>query len=50
MKAYRLHAFGGPESLKCDELPSPDPGPGQVRLRLRGIAQLPGSDDLEGHL
>ena len=34
MKAYRLHAFGGPESLKCDELPSPDPGPGQVRLRL----------------
>ncbi len=34
MKAYRLHAFGGPESLKCEELPSPEPGHGQVRIRL----------------
>jgi NADPH:quinone reductase-like Zn-dependent oxidoreductase len=38
MKAYRLHAFGGPESLQCDELPSPEPGPGQVRLRLRAAS------------
>jgi NADPH:quinone reductase-like Zn-dependent oxidoreductase len=38
MKAYRLHAFGGPESLQCDELPSPEPGPGQVLLRLRAAS------------
>lgn len=38
MKAYRLHAFGGPESLKCEELPSPEPGPGQVRVRVRATS------------
>jgi NADPH:quinone reductase-like Zn-dependent oxidoreductase len=38
MKAYRLHAFGGPDSLKCDELPSHEPGPGQVRIRLRATS------------
>ena len=38
MKAYRLHAFGGPESLKCEELPSPEPGPGQVRVRVRAAS------------
>jgi NADPH:quinone reductase-like Zn-dependent oxidoreductase len=38
MKAYRLHAFGGPESLKCEDLPSPEPGYGQVRVRLRAAS------------
>ncbi len=38
MKAYRLHAFGGPESWKLDELPSPEPGPGQVRVRVRAAS------------
>jgi NADPH:quinone reductase-like Zn-dependent oxidoreductase len=38
MKAYRLHAFGGPESLKCEDLPSPEPGYGQVRVRLRATS------------
>jgi NADPH:quinone reductase-like Zn-dependent oxidoreductase len=38
MKAYRLHAFGGPDSLKCDEVPTPEPGPGQVRLRLHAAS------------
>ena len=27
MKTYRLHSFGGPDSLKSEELPNPTPGP-----------------------
>jgi NADPH:quinone reductase-like Zn-dependent oxidoreductase len=38
MKAYRLHAFGGPESLKCEDLPSLEPGFGQVRVRVRAAS------------
>jgi NADPH:quinone reductase-like Zn-dependent oxidoreductase len=38
MKAYRLHAFGGPDSIKCEEMPSPEPGPGQVRVRVRAAS------------
>jgi len=38
MKAYRLHAFGGPDSLTCEDLPSPEPGFGQVRVRLRAAS------------
>ncbi len=38
MKAYRLHDFGGPDSLKCEEIPSPVPGTGQVLIRLRAAS------------
>jgi NADPH:quinone reductase-like Zn-dependent oxidoreductase len=38
MKAYRLHAFGGPASLKLEEFPTPDPGPGQVRVRVKATS------------
>ncbi len=38
MKAYRLHAFGGPESLKLEERPTPGPGPGQVSVRVRAAS------------
>jgi NADPH:quinone reductase-like Zn-dependent oxidoreductase len=38
MRAYRLHAFGGPEALKCEDLPTPEPGPRQVRVRLRAAS------------
>jgi NADPH:quinone reductase-like Zn-dependent oxidoreductase len=38
MKAYRLHAFDGPDALKCEERPSPQPGPGQVRVRVRATS------------
>ncbi|WP_030621490.1 zinc-dependent alcohol dehydrogenase family protein [Streptomyces fulvoviolaceus] len=33
-RIVRLHAFGGPENLKVDELPSRQPGPGEARLRV----------------
>jgi NADPH:quinone reductase-like Zn-dependent oxidoreductase len=38
MKAYRLHEFGGPDGLKCEEIPNPTPGPGQVLIRLRAAS------------
>ena len=38
MKAYRLHEFGGPDALKCEELPGPKPGAGQVLVRLRAAS------------
>jgi len=33
MKAWRVHAYGEPESMPLDEIPPPDPGPNQVRIR-----------------
>jgi NADPH:quinone reductase-like Zn-dependent oxidoreductase len=38
MKAYRLHAFEGPDGLRCEELPSPTPGPGEVLIRIRAAS------------
>ncbi len=34
MQAIRIHAFGGPEVLRLDEVPTPEPGPGEARVRL----------------
>jgi NADPH:quinone reductase-like Zn-dependent oxidoreductase len=33
-RIVRLHAFGGPENLKIDELESPQPGAGEALLRI----------------
>src|SRR5271154_4321735 len=32
-KAIRIHATGGPEVLRWEEVPIPEPGPGEVLLR-----------------
>ncbi|MEU4761717.1 NADP-dependent oxidoreductase [Actinosynnema sp. NPDC023794] len=41
MKAVVLHRFGGPETLRLDEVERPEPGPGQVRLRVRAVGVNP---------
>jgi NADPH2:quinone reductase len=33
MKAWRVHAWGEPETMSLEDIPVPDPGPGQVRIR-----------------
>ena len=33
MKAWRVHAWGEPETMSLEEIPMPEPGPGQVRIR-----------------
>lgn len=38
MKAAVFHAYGGPEVLRVEELPTPEPGPGEVRIRVRAAA------------
>lgn len=34
MKALRIHAHGGPEVLRIDEVPRPEPKPGEVLVRV----------------
>src|SRR6476646_2707521 len=41
MKAIRVHAFGGPEVLRLEEVSDPVPGPGQVVVRMRAIGVNP---------
>jgi NADPH:quinone reductase-like Zn-dependent oxidoreductase len=38
MKAIRIHAHGGVEQLRIDELPAPQPGPRQVQISVRAAA------------
>jgi NADPH:quinone reductase-like Zn-dependent oxidoreductase len=38
MKAALFHAYGGPEVLRVEQVPTPEPGPGEVRLRVRAAA------------
>ncbi len=35
MKALRVHAFGGPEVLKLDEINVPEPGAGEARVKIQ---------------
>jgi NADPH:quinone reductase-like Zn-dependent oxidoreductase len=41
MKAIRLHARGGPESLRFEDAPMPRPGPGEVLVQVRAAAVTP---------
>jgi len=38
MHAYRIHEFGGPETLKRDDLPTPTPGPGEVLIKVKAVS------------
>ena len=39
MKAIRVHAPGGPEVLRLEDVPDPEPGPGEavVRMEATGV-------------
>jgi NADPH2:quinone reductase len=37
MKAIRVDAFGGPETLRLADAPDPSPGPGQVVVRVEAV-------------
>jgi NADPH:quinone reductase-like Zn-dependent oxidoreductase len=41
MKAVRIHEFGGPETLRVEDLPVPEPGAGEVRIRVLAASVNP---------
>src|SRR5580700_10654352 len=38
MRAIRIHAYGGPEVIRLEELPLPVPGPGQALVRVHAAS------------
>jgi NADPH:quinone reductase-like Zn-dependent oxidoreductase len=40
-KAYRLHAYGGPENLRLDDVPIPTPGKAQVLVAVSAVGMNP---------
>jgi NADPH2:quinone reductase len=41
MKSIRVHAFGGPEVLKLEDLPDPKPAAGQIVVRAKAVGVNP---------
>ncbi len=41
MRAWRIRAYGGPESMVLEETPVPRPGPGQLLVRVRTASVNP---------
>jgi NADPH:quinone reductase len=41
MKAIQVHAFGGPEQLKLEEIPTPKPAAGQILVRVHAAGINP---------
>ncbi|MEU3510971.1 NADP-dependent oxidoreductase [Streptomyces longwoodensis] len=41
LKAVRLHAHGGPEVLRYEDVPIPEPGPGEVLVRVHAVGVNP---------
>lgn len=37
MKAAVIHAFGGPEQIHIEDIPTPTPGPGQVLIKVLAV-------------
>lgn len=37
MKAIRVHAYGGPEALRYEEVPTPKPGAGEALVKVEAI-------------
>jgi NADPH:quinone reductase len=44
MKAIIQHAFGGPEVLKYEEVPTPTPGPRDILIEVRAVSVNTGLD------
>jgi NADPH:quinone reductase-like Zn-dependent oxidoreductase len=38
MRAIRIHAHGGPEALRLDDIAEPEPGPGDLLVQLRATS------------
>src|SRR6202049_5300570 len=38
MKAIRIHAYGGPEVMRLEELPTPSPGSGEALVRIHAAS------------
>lgn len=36
-KAIRIHAYGGPEVLKWEDVPTPEPGPGEALVKQEAV-------------
>src|ERR1700677_4816951 len=36
-KAVRIHAYGGPEVLQWEDVPTPEPGPGEILVRQEAV-------------
>ncbi|HZF28280.1 MAG TPA: quinone oxidoreductase [Gammaproteobacteria bacterium] len=34
MKAIRVHGYGGPDALRCDDVPTPTPGAGEALVKI----------------
>src|SRR4051812_19631192 len=41
MKAIRQHTYGCPESLRCDDAPTPSPKAAEVLVRVRAAGVTP---------
>lgn len=41
MKAIRVQEFGGPETLRLEDIPDPQPGPGQVVVKVEAAGVNP---------
>ncbi|CBE69148.1 MAG: quinone oxidoreductase [Candidatus Methylomirabilis oxygeniifera] len=37
MRAIRMHEYGGPEVLRCEEVALPEPGAGEARVKIEAV-------------